>query len=88
MTEVSMGGPSTPSPGRPRRYFPSFVREAGISQPPPRIGAPVPTEEQALAALRRYREFPTPEDNALVQRWIAAVKDDPAEHARRIRSTQ
>ena len=31
------------------------------------------TEEQALAALRRYRKLPTPEDNALVQRWMMGI---------------
>ena len=63
------------------------MREPGIGSPPD-SGVRVPTEEQALAALRRYRKFPTPEDNALVQRWIAAAKVDPIEHARRIRCTQ
>ncbi len=87
MTEVPTGGPTPPSPARSSRDFPSFVREPGIGSPPD-SGVRVPTEEQALAALRRYRKLPTPEDNALVQRWIAAAKDDPIEHARRIRCTQ
>lgn len=87
MTETAMGGPMTPSPARSKRDFPSFVREPGIGSPPDH-SVQVPTEAQALAALQRYRKLPTPEDNDIVQRWIAAAKGDPTEYARRIHLTK
>ena len=95
-TEPDRSVASLPPP-RSKHEYPSFVREPGIGLPPksperpptPAVGnTPVPTEEQALAALQRYRECPTPTDNELVQRWIAAEKDNPVEHARRIQLTK
>ena len=97
MTEVAMGGPTTPSPQRPKRRFPSFVQDPGIGFPPPQgrpdetvrqnAGAPIPTEKEALAAHGRYRLHPTDRDGELVRQWVAAAKGDPAEQARRIRLT-
>lgn len=88
MTETAMGGPGAPSPDRSKRHFPSFVREPGVSLPPaPRDAAPAPTQEVALAALKRYRGHPTDADRRLVHAWLEAAKDDPEEYARRLRLT-
>ena len=87
MTEVATGGPATPESVRKRGEFPSFVREPGIDLPPD-SSTSVPTEEQALAAHRRYRQHPTEKDAKLVQQWVAAAKGDPVEQARRIDRTR
>ncbi|MDP3727070.1 MAG: hypothetical protein Q8R35_00335 [bacterium] len=64
------------------------MREPGVRLPPPqRGGTTVPTEEAALAALKRYRAHPTEEDERTVHAWINAAKDDPDEYARRVRLT-
>lgn len=86
MTETATGGPEAPPPNRSRREFPSFVREPGVSLPPaPLDAAPAPTQEVALAALKRYREHPTDEDSRMVHAWLEAARDNPREYARRLR---
>lgn len=87
MTETATGGPEAPPPNRSRREFPSFVREPGVSLPPLPDNAPAPTQKEALAALKRYRQHPTDEDRRLVHAWLEAAKDNPGEYARRLHLT-